>query len=211
MLNLPAIVCAGVLPVQVNGNPDKLDVGALWGTYQAGRIVRAASIHGMARELTIRKPALLIPSPLLQHMHLALHVMRCLVIFAQSAPPANVCLRAEHPPLGCSAQAQRCLLPPVSMQRCCLDPVHMVVHMCAGFAAIMASTYKAYLGEGLGPLEWIKQFQIPHPGRVIGRAVLHLTMPSVLDWVLGGNNSHLARARPSACRVEDRLKVGSEG
>lgn len=35
---------------QVNGNPDKLDVGALWGTYQAGRIVRAASIHGMARE-----------------------------------------------------------------------------------------------------------------------------------------------------------------
>jgi hypothetical protein len=72
----------------------------------------------------------------------------------------------------------------------------------------MASTYKAYLGEGLGPLEWIKQFQIPHPGRVIGRAVLHLTMPSVLDWVLGGNNSHLARVRPSACRVEDRLKVG---
>lgn len=77
----------------------------------------------------------------------------------------------------------------------------------AGFAAIMASTYKAYLGEGLGPLEWIKQFQIPHPGRVIGRAVLHLTMPAVLDWVLGGNNDHLARARPSACRVEDRLKV----
>jgi hypothetical protein len=80
----------------------------------------------------------------------------------------------------------------------------------AGFAAIMASTYKAYLGEGLGPLEWIKQFHIPHPGRVIGRAVLHLTMPSVLDWVLGGNNSHLARARPSACRVEDKLKVGCE-
>lgn len=73
----------------------------------------------------------------------------------------------------------------------------------------MASTYKAYLGEGLGPLEWIKQFQIPHPGRVIGRAVLHLTMPAVLEWVLGGNNSHLARARPSACRVEDRLKVGA--
>lgn len=73
----------------------------------------------------------------------------------------------------------------------------------------MASTYKAYLGEGLGPLEWLKQFHIPHPGRVIGRAVLHLTMPSVLDWVLGGNNTHLARARPSACRVEDKLKVRS--
>jgi hypothetical protein len=77
----------------------------------------------------------------------------------------------------------------------------------AGFAAIMASTYKAYLGEGLGPLEFIKQFHIPHPGRVIGRAVLHLTMPAVLDWVLGGNNDHLARVRPSACRVEDKLKV----
>jgi zeaxanthin epoxidase len=77
----------------------------------------------------------------------------------------------------------------------------------AGFAAIMASTYKAYLGEGLGPLEWIKQFHIPHPGRVIGRLVLHATMPGVLDWVLGGNNGHLEAARPSACRVEDRLKV----
>jgi zeaxanthin epoxidase len=71
----------------------------------------------------------------------------------------------------------------------------------------MASTYKAYLGEGLGPLEWIKQFHIPHPGRVIGRLVLHATMPGVLDWVLGGNNGHLEAARPSACRVEDRLKV----
>jgi zeaxanthin epoxidase len=91
---------------------------------------------------------------------------------------------------------------------------YLTLHCCvvmrcpAGFAAIMASTYKAYLGEGLGPLEFIKQFHIPHPGRVIGRAVLHLTMPAVLDWVLGGNNGHLARARPSACRVEDKLKVG---
>eukprot|EP00878_Enallax_costatus_P019607 GHUV01020690.1.p1 GENE.GHUV01020690.1~~GHUV01020690.1.p1 ORF type:complete len:262 (+),score=68.55 GHUV01020690.1:75-788(+) len=74
----------------------------------------------------------------------------------------------------------------------------------------MASTYKAYLGEGLGPLEWIKQYQIPHPGRVIGRIILHLTMPGVLGWVLGGNNAHLERARPSSCRIEDRLKVFSE-
>jgi zeaxanthin epoxidase len=71
----------------------------------------------------------------------------------------------------------------------------------------MASTYKAYLGEGLGPLEWIKQFHIPHPGRVIGRLVLGATMPGVLGWVLGGNNGHLEAARPSACRMEDRLKV----
>jgi hypothetical protein len=74
----------------------------------------------------------------------------------------------------------------------------------------MASTYKAYLGEGLGPLEWIKQFHIPHPGRVIGRLVLHATMPGVLGWVLGGNNGHLEAARPSACRMEDRLKVRVE-
>ena len=79
--------------------------------------------------------------------------------------------------------------------------------MRAGFAAIMASTYKAYLGEGLGPLEWIKRYQIPHPGRVIGRVILHLTMPGVLGWVLGGNNAHLERSRPSSCRIEDRLKV----
>jgi hypothetical protein len=36
--------------VQVNGVAEKLDVGSLWSTYQSGRIVRAASIHGMARE-----------------------------------------------------------------------------------------------------------------------------------------------------------------
>ena len=41
------------------------------------------------------------------------------------------------------------------------------IHGLAGAAAIMASTYKAYLGEGLGPLEEpLKQFKIPHPGRV---------------------------------------------
>ena len=40
------------------------------------------------------------------------------------------------------------------------------IHGLAGMAAIMASTYKAYLGEGLGPLSWIQKFKIPHPGRV---------------------------------------------
>ena len=39
-------------------------------------------------------------------------------------------------------------------------------------AAIMASTYKAYLGEGLGPLSFIKELRIPHPGRV--RALTHV-------------------------------------
>lgn len=28
---------------------------------------------------------------------------------------------------------------------------------------------QAYLGEGMGPLEWITKFKIPHPGRVIGQ------------------------------------------
>jgi zeaxanthin epoxidase len=42
----------------------------------------------------------------------------------------------------------------------------------------MASTYKAYLGDGLGPLEWIRNWHIPHPGRVGGRLILHLTMPA---------------------------------
>jgi zeaxanthin epoxidase len=43
------------------------------------------------------------------------------------------------------------------------------IHGMAGMAAYMASTYKAYLGEGLGPLEWLTQFKIPHPGRVVGQ------------------------------------------
>lgn len=41
------------------------------------------------------------------------------------------------------------------------------IHGLAGMAAIMASTYKAYLGEGLGPLSWIQKFKIPHPGKVV--------------------------------------------
>ena len=40
------------------------------------------------------------------------------------------------------------------------------IHGLAGMAAIMASTYKAHLGEGLGPLSWITKFRVPHPGRV---------------------------------------------
>ena len=42
------------------------------------------------------------------------------------------------------------------------------IHGLAGMAAIMASTYKAHLGEGLGPLSWITKFRVPHPGRVRG-------------------------------------------
>lgn len=40
------------------------------------------------------------------------------------------------------------------------------IHGLAGMAAVAASTYKAYMGEGLGPLSWITQYKIPHFGRV---------------------------------------------
>ena len=82
-------------------------------------------------------------------------------------------------------------------------------------AALMASTYKAYLGVGLGPLEvrnfvisnemtidkvnlipihdcfpplqFLTKFRIPHPGRVGGRVFIDKLMPLMLSWVLGGN------------------------
>lgn len=79
------------------------------------------------------------------------------------------------------------------------------IHGMAGMAAFMASTYKAYLGEGLGPLEWITKFKIPHPGRVSGQVILKLTMPAVLDWVLGGYQDVLKRAgRVPFCRIGDK-------
>jgi len=61
------------------------------------------------------------------------------------------------------------------------------IHGMARMAAEMASTYKAYLGEGLGPLSFIEKLHIPHPGSVSGKLVLKFAMPFVLDWVLGGN------------------------
>ena len=63
------------------------------------------------------------------------------------------------------------------------------IHGMARLAAEMASTYKAYLGEGLGPLSWIEKLHIPHPGSVSGKVVMQFAMPFVLDWVLGGNNA----------------------
>jgi zeaxanthin epoxidase len=79
------------------------------------------------------------------------------------------------------------------------------IHGMAGMAAFMASTYKAHLGEGLGPLEWIKKFRIPHPGRVGGQFILKYSMPLVLEWVLGGYSSVLRGAgRVPVCRIEDK-------
>uniref|UniRef100_A0A2P2MN01 Zeaxanthin epoxidaseic n=1 Tax=Rhizophora mucronata TaxID=61149 RepID=A0A2P2MN01_RHIMU len=58
-------------------------------------------------------------------------------------------------------------------------------------AAIMASTYKAYLGVGLGPFSFLTNFRIPHPGRVGGRFFIDIAMPLMLSWVLGGNRFDL--------------------
>eukprot|EP01023_Acetabularia_acetabulum_P058863 TRINITY_DN700_c1_g2_i1.p1 TRINITY_DN700_c1_g2~~TRINITY_DN700_c1_g2_i1.p1 ORF type:complete len:653 (-),score=93.05 TRINITY_DN700_c1_g2_i1:893-2851(-) len=86
-----------------------------------------------------------------------------------------------------------------------------VIHGMAGMAAIMASTYKAYLGEGLGPLEWIEKYKIPHPGRVGGQAIMKLTMPQVLGWVLGGNVGNLKETdRLPYCLLDDQPRWGKK-
>lgn len=78
-----------------------------------------------------------------------------------------------------------------------------IIHGMARMAAVMASTYKAYLGVGLGPLSFLTQFRIPHPGRVGGRVFIDIAMPLMLTWVLGGNSSKL-EGRPLCCRLSDK-------
>ncbi|CAA3019283.1 zeaxanthin epoxidase, chloroplastic [Olea europaea subsp. europaea] len=78
-----------------------------------------------------------------------------------------------------------------------------IIHGLARMAAIMASTYKAYLGVGLGPLSFLTKFRIPHPGRVGGRVFIDVGMPLMLNWVLGGNGSNL-EGRSLQCRLSDK-------
>ncbi|CAA3015946.1 zeaxanthin epoxidase, chloroplastic [Olea europaea subsp. europaea] len=78
-----------------------------------------------------------------------------------------------------------------------------IIHGLARMAAIMASTYKAYLGVGLGPLSFLTKFRIPHPGRVGGRVFIDVGMPLMLNWVLGGNGSKL-EGRSLRCRLSDK-------
>ncbi|MCH92871.1 zeaxanthin epoxidase chloroplastic-like, partial [Trifolium medium] len=78
-----------------------------------------------------------------------------------------------------------------------------IIHGMARMAAIMASTYKAYLGVGLGPLEFLTKFRIPHPGIAGGRFFIQKLTPLMLNWVLGGNSSKL-EGRPICCRLSDR-------
>ncbi|GIL83437.1 hypothetical protein Vretimale_11157 [Volvox reticuliferus] len=82
------------------------------------------------------------------------------------------------------------------------------IHGMAGMAAFMASTYKCYLGEGWS--KWVESLHIPHPGRVIGRLVMLLTMPAVLDWVLGGNTDNVAPSRVPYCALGDKPKAFEE-
>lgn len=79
------------------------------------------------------------------------------------------------------------------------------IHGMAGMAAGMASTYKAYLGEGLGPLESMTQFKIPHPGRVSGQVIIKYSMPGMFDFVLGGYRDTLTESGwRRQCRLEDK-------
>ncbi|CAI8588868.1 unnamed protein product [Vicia faba] len=78
-----------------------------------------------------------------------------------------------------------------------------IIHGMARMAASMASTYKAYLEVGFGPLEFLTKFRIPHPGRIGGGFLIRRLMPLMLNWVLGGNSSKL-EGRPICCRLSDK-------
>uniref|UniRef100_A0A803KXX5 Zeaxanthin epoxidase, chloroplastic n=1 Tax=Chenopodium quinoa TaxID=63459 RepID=A0A803KXX5_CHEQI len=78
-----------------------------------------------------------------------------------------------------------------------------IIHGLARMAAIMATTYKAYLGVGLGPLSFLTKFKIPHPGRVGGRVFITPAMPLMLNWVLGGNSEKLEGRIPQ-CRLSEK-------
>jgi zeaxanthin epoxidase len=86
------------------------------------------------------------------------------------------------------------------------------IHGLAGMAAIMASTYKAYMGEGLGDFgKWLMKFKIPHFGKVGGKVAMDLTMPTMLAWVLGGNANKLRfQDRAPHCRLPDKPKTFHE-
>ncbi|KAJ0984524.1 hypothetical protein J5N97_002880 [Dioscorea zingiberensis] len=78
-----------------------------------------------------------------------------------------------------------------------------IIYGMARMAAIMASTYRPYLGVGLGPLSFLTKLRIPHPGRVGGRFFIKIAMPLMLSWVLGGNSDKL-EGRPLCCRLSDK-------
>lgn len=78
-----------------------------------------------------------------------------------------------------------------------------VIHGLARMAALMATTYKAYLGVGFGPISFLTKYRIPHPGALGGRVMIDFMMPLMLSWVLGGNGSKL-EGRALHCRLSDK-------
>lgn len=60
----------------------------------------------------------------------------------------------------------------------------------------------------MGPLSWITDLHIQHPGRVVGQQIIKHTMPAVLGWVLGGNTEHTNKARAPHCKVGERACQG---
>ncbi|XP_072991554.1 zeaxanthin epoxidase, chloroplastic isoform X1 [Typha latifolia] len=78
-----------------------------------------------------------------------------------------------------------------------------IIYGMARMAANMASTYRPYLGVGLGPLSFLTKLRIPHPGRVGGRFFIKIGMPLMLSWVLGGN-SYKLEGRSLSCRLSDK-------
>ncbi|KMZ57779.1 Zeaxanthin epoxidase, chloroplastic [Zostera marina] len=78
-----------------------------------------------------------------------------------------------------------------------------IIYGLARMAANMATTYRPYLGVGLGPLSFLTKLRIPHPGRVGGRFFISLGMPMMLSWILGGNSSKL-EGRSLSCRLTDK-------
>lgn len=69
-------------------------------------------------------------------------------------------------------------------------------------------------GEGWAPLlgaefeRSVTALRIPHPGRVVGRLAMMLTMPAVLGWVLGGNVGSVERV--GYCRLGDAPRAFHE-
>ena len=60
------------------------------------------------------------------------------------------------------------------------------------------------------PFSSMSQWKIPHPGRMAGQAVMKLTMPAVLGWVLGGNVGNIEKSRAAQCRIADQPHGFSE-
>ena len=79
------------------------------------------------------------------------------------------------------------------------------IHGLAGMAAIMASTYKAYMGEGLGDFgKWLMKFKIPHFGKV-----RHIScwQHACMTWMRDVSKCPATADRRPACAAATLLPV----